>query len=424
MGNTIQSIRGFSDILPAQTPVWRFVEQTFQRALERYGFAEIRLPVIEKTALFSRSIGEVTDIVEKEMYTFDDRNGDSLTLRPEGTAGCVRAALENGLLHNARSKLWYSGPMFRHERPQRGRYRQFHQIGAEVFGYPGPGQDAELILLAGRILRDLGLKGIRLEINDLGTADDRARYRAALIEYFEGHGDALDDDARRRLYSNPLRILDSKNPAMRPIVDKAPDLHDFLGEESTAHFAGLCAMLDAAGQAYVVNRRLVRGLDYYGGTVFEWISDELGAQGTVLAGGRYDVLVEMIGGPATPAIGFAAGLERLVALVEESGRAPQVQPPQAYVVVADPQLEADTLALVERWRDADPGLHIQLHLGGGSMKSQLRRADRSGAALALIRGQAEAEAGEVLVKDLRGEAQQYALALDQVPTLLCELINR
>ncbi len=421
MGNTIQSIRGFADILPAQTPVWRFVEQTFQQALEGYGFAEIRLPVLEKTALFSRSIGEVTDIVEKEMYTFDDRNGDSLTLRPEGTAGCVRAALENGLLHNARTKLWYSGPMFRHERPQKGRYRQFHQIGAEVFGYPGPGQDAELILLAGRILRDLGLKDIRLELNDLGSADDRARYRAALIAYFEGHADALDEDAKRRLHSNPLRILDSKNPAMKSIVENAPDLHDFLSDTAKAQFAGLCAMLDQAGQDYVVNRRLVRGLDYYGGTVFEWISDALGAQGTVLAGGRYDVLVEMIGGPATPAIGFAAGLERLVALVEAAGHAPSAPAPHAYVVIGDSALEAETLALVERWRDVSPALNIQIHLGGGSMKSQLRRADRSGAAIALIRGEAEAQAGELLVKDLRGDAPQYALALDRVPALLCEL---
>ncbi len=424
MSISIQSIRGFSDILPPQGPAWRFVEQTFREELERYGFAEVRLPIVEKTELFSRSIGEVTDIVEKEMYTFTDRNGDSLTLRPEGTAGCVRAALQNGLLHNAKPRLWYAGPMFRHERPQKGRYRQFHQIGAEAFGVGDPEQDAELMLLSGRILRRLGISGLRLEINNLGSSEDRAGYRAALIAHFEAHADRLDDDAKRRLHSNPLRILDTKNPNMREVVDTAPHLPDFLGDSARAHFSLLCAMLDAAGQPYTVNPRLVRGLDYYGGSVFEWISDDLGAQGTVLAGGRYDALIEMIGGPATPAIGFAAGIERLVSLVEAAGSAPAPATPHAYVIVGEPELQTETLALVERWRDALPETYIQLHMGGGSMKSQLRRADRSGAQLAVIRGQAEAQAGEVTVKDLRGDREQQAVALDAVPTVLCEMMTQ
>lgn len=408
-------------MLPDEGPVWRFVEETFRHELERYGFAEIRLPVVEKTELFSRSIGEVTDIVEKEMYTFTDRNGDSLTLRPEGTAGCVRAALQRGLLHNARPRLWYTGPMFRHERPQKGRYRQFHQIGAEAFGVSGPDLDAELILLSGRILRALGIDGLRLEINNLGSSQARQDYRAALVEHLQAHAEWLDEDAHRRLHTNPLRILDSKNPQMADVLRTAPDLADYLDAPSRQHFQDLRAMLDAAGQPYVVNTRLVRGLDYYGGTVFEWISDSLGAQGTVLAGGRYDILVEMIGGKPTPAIGFAAGLERLVALVEAADSAPAAPSVHAALVAADAALQADTLALAESLRDRLPWLRLQLPTGGGSMKSQLRRADRSGAAVALIRGAEETAAGQITIKDLRGDAEQYAVAIERLPEILSAL---
>ncbi|MEX0386492.1 histidine--tRNA ligase [Spiribacter onubensis] len=421
MGTSIQNIRGFSDVLPDEGPIWRFVEDTFRHELERYGYAEIRLPIVEKTELFSRSIGEVTDIVEKEMYTFTDRNGDSLTLRPEGTAGCVRAALQRGLLHNARPRLWYAGPMFRHERPQKGRYRQFHQVGAEAFGVSGPELDAELILLSGRILRALGIDGLRLELNNLGTIEARRRYRAALIEHLQAHEGWLDDDARRRLHTNPLRILDTKNPQMAEVIRTAPDLGDYLDETSRQHFHDLRAMLDAAGQPYTANSRLVRGLDYYGGTVFEWISDSLGAQGTVLAGGRYDILVEMMGGRPTPAIGFAAGLERLVALVEAAGSAPAAPSVHAALVAVDEDLQADTVALAESLRDRLPWLRLQLPIGGGSMKSQLRRADRSGAALALIRGAEESAAGEIIIKDLRGDAEQYAVAIERLPEILSPL---
>jgi histidyl-tRNA synthetase len=418
LSETIQNIRGFGDILPAEAPAWGFVEAAFSHELERYGFDRIRLPIVEKTALFARSIGEVTDIVEKEMYTFSDRNGDSLTLRPEGTAGCVRAGIQRGLLHNATPRLWYMGPMFRHERPQKGRYRQFHQIGAEVFGLTGPDIDAELILMSGRILRRLGLDGVRLELNNLGSPAARADYRQALVEHFLAHESALDEDARRRLESNPLRILDSKNPAMAPIVATAPDLLDYLDDESQAHFDRLKAMLDAAGQPYRINTRLVRGLDYYGGTVFEWISDDLGAQGTVLAGGRYDGLVEMIGGRPTPAIGFAAGLERLVALIEALGNAPSGPSPHAYLVVPDGEGMPESLALAERLRHQHAWLRLQVHMGGGSVKSQLRRADRSGAALALIHGAAERAAGTMTIKDMRGHREQTTVAADRLSATL------
>lgn len=421
---SIQNIRGFSDVLPDESPAWQFVEQTFRYQLQRYGFDEIRLPIVEKTALFSRSIGEVTDIVEKEMYTFTDRNGDSLTLRPEGTAGCVRAALQRGLLHNAQPRLWYAGPMFRHERPQKGRYRQFHQIGAEAFGLPGPDIDAELILLSGRILRALGLPDVTLEINNLGTSQTRAQYRDDLIAHFQSHAERLDEDARRRLHSNPLRILDSKNPAMAEVIADAPDLLDYMDAEAQAHFAAVRAMLEAAGQAYRVNSRLVRGLDYYGSTVFEWVSEHLGAQGTVLAGGRYDGLVEIMGGRATPAIGFAAGIERLVSLVEAAETVPSKASAQAYLIITESALAQTGLAIAESLRTQMPTLRVQVNMGGGSMKSQLRRADRSGAALALILGPSEAAAGEINIKDLRGDAEQYTVAIDRLPTVLSWLDSR
>lgn len=427
MSQSIQSIRGFADILPSAAPAWRFVEGTLRDTLEAYGYEELRLPVLEKTALFERSIGAVTDIVEKEMYTFADRNGDSVTLRPEGTAGCVRAAIQHGLVHAGCARLWYAGPMFRHERPQKGRYRQFHQIGAEAFGLAGPDVDAEMILMTGRMLRRLGLDDVRLELNSLGTAQARAAYREVLVEYFGRHGDLLDEDSRRRLATNPLRILDSKNPALAGVIADAPDLHAYLDAESRDHFDRLRGILDAAGQAYTVNPRLVRGLDYYGRTVFEWVTDRLGAQGTVCAGGRYDGLVEQIGGKPTPGIGFAVGIERLVALVEERGTAPAAPVPDVYLIVpADADLAA-AHELAEGLRDELPALAVRVHAGGGSFKSQFKRADRSGARLALVLGEDERAAGTITVKDLRGQGAQAAVPrtelANRLPSLLAEPVT-
>ena len=406
MAGAIQSIRGFADVVPAQTPVWQFVESTVRDILGAYGYEEIRLPLVERTELFSRSIGEVTDIVEKEMYTFEDRNGDSLSLRPEGTAGCVRACLEQGLLHNAQPRLWYAGAMFRHERPQKGRLRQFHQIGVEAFGLDGPDIDAELILLSGRILRRLGLDDVSLQLNSLGSPEARAAYRDRLIEYFSARQEQLDEDSRRRLQSNPLRILDSKNPEMQSMIAQAPRLVDCLDEESRSHFSRLCGILDAAGLRYQVNPRLVRGLDYYSRTVFEWVTDRLGAQGTVLAGGRYDGLVEQLGGRPPPAIGFAMGLERLVALLEESEPDLTGKRPHAYLVLVGEAAGDAGLVLAERLRDAVPGLRLAVNCGGGSFKSQFKRADKIGARVALVVGDDELAAGTVAVKDLRAQAEQ------------------
>jgi len=417
LADKIQSIRGFADILPDATPAWRFVESTMQETLEAYGFSEIRLPVVEKTELFARSIGEVTDIVEKEMYTFADRNGESVTLRPEGTAGCVRACIQHGQLHNRTPRLWYAGPMFRYERPQKGRYRQFHQVGAEVFGHQGPDIDAEMILMTGRMLRRLGLDDVELQLNSLGTAEARAAYRERLVEYLGGHRDALDEESRRRLETNPLRILDSKNPDLQPVIENAPRLLDHLDEGSREHLRGLESILAAAGQRYRINTRLVRGLDYYSRTVFEWVSDRLGAQGTVCAGGRYDGLVSQIGGRETPGIGFAAGIERLVALVEEVGSVPDAPAPDAYVVIGAPSALGAAHALAERLRDRCPGLHLQVHSGGGSMKSQFKRADRSGARYALVLGEAELAEDRVTVKDLRGGIEQRTLGQQELATL-------
>lgn len=416
MGKTIQSIRGFNDILPDAGDAWRFVETGLRRTLESYGYREIRLPVLEKTELFARSIGAVTDIVEKEMYTFDDRNGDSITLRPEATAGCVRACIQHGLLHGGQPRLWYTGPMFRHERPQQGRYRQFHQVGAEAFGLEGPDIDAEMILMTGRMLRAIGLDDVTLQINTLGTPESRAAYRERLVAYFQADLDTLDEDSRRRLTSNPLRILDSKNPDLAEIITAAPSLLDHLDDPSRRHFDDLREILDATGQPCIINPRLVRGLDYYTRTVFEWVSDRLGAQGTVCAGGRYDGLVEQIGGRPTPGIGFAAGIERLVALVEAAGAAPAADAPHAYLVADGPRPAAHRVA--ERLRDAVPGLRLLLDSGGGSFKSQFKRADRSGARLALVLGEAEAAAGRVAVKDLRGGADQRSLHEAELVALL------
>jgi histidyl-tRNA synthetase len=409
LSNNIQAIRGMHDVKPDQTPYWQYLEGTVRDVLQSYGYSEIRMPLVEKTELFKRSIGEVTDIVEKEMYTFEDRNGDSLTLRPEGTASCVRACMENGLLHNQTQRLWYMGPMFRHERPQKGRYRQFHQIGVEVFGMEGPDIDAEMILMSARILKQLGLyDSVVLHINSLGTAEARAAYRTKLVEYLQAHADKLDEDSQRRLESNPLRILDSKNPEMQQLIEDAPKLMDHLDEVSVAHFERLKAYLEQAGIKYIVNPRLVRGLDYYSRTVFEWITDQLGAQGTVLAGGRFDGLVEQLGGKPTPAIGFAMGIERLVALLEDNQLARQIDSaPHVYFMAMGHEAELRAMQLSEELRDAIAGLRVQLHCGGGSFKSQMKRADKIGARFALILGEDELQGGMVAVKDMQEGTQEH-----------------
>ncbi|MFA5627314.1 MAG: histidine--tRNA ligase [Thiohalomonadaceae bacterium] len=423
MSGNIQSVRGMNDLLPTQTPSWQFIEQTLRNLLASYGYAEIRLPIVEKTELFKRSIGEVTDIVEKEMYTFEDRNGDSLTLRPEGTAGCVRAAIENGLLHNQIQKLWYLGPMFRHERPQKGRYRQFHQLGVEVFGLPGPDIDAELIVMTARLWRLLGLdKSVTLQLNSLGSADARAAYREKLVQYFAQHESRLDEDSQRRLHSNPLRILDSKNPAMAELIVSAPKLNEHLDAESHEHFMRLRAQLDAVGIAYQINPCLVRGLDYYGRTVFEWVTDKLGAQGTVCAGGRFDGLVEQLGGKPTQAVGFAIGLERLVALLDESVVPLTRYAPHVYMVRVGEAAQLHGLLLAERLRDEVPGLRVELNQGEASFKSQLKRADKSGASLALILGEDEVSKGCAAIKNLREQVEQKSFMLDQVVSFLQDFV--
>jgi histidyl-tRNA synthetase len=421
MSEKIQAIRGMHDILPDQTARWHHVEQEIRSVMNGYGFHEIRLPIVEKTELFKRSIGEVTDIVEKEMYTFEDRNGDSLTLRPEGTAGCLRACIEHGLLHNPPLRLWYGGPMFRHERPQKGRYRQFHQVGVEVYGIPGPDIDAELILLGQRLWRRLGIEAkLRLELNTLGTADERLAYRQILVDYLRENYDALDADSVRRLETNPLRILDSKNPDMKAVLEGAPALADCLDSRSRAHFEGLTRILDAAGIDYVINPRLVRGIDYYCNTVFEWVTDALGAQGTVCAGGRYDGLVAQLGGRDSYAIGFALGLERLIELVGETSLD---LAPHCYFIRVGEAAESRGAVLAEMLRDALPGLRLITHCGGGNFKNQFRRADRSGAAFTLLLGEDEVRAGTVGIKPLRSEEPQIVVAQDALVQRLKSLIS-
>jgi histidyl-tRNA synthetase len=410
----LQAVRGMNDLVPEATATWQQVERELREMLDGYGYRELRFPLLEKTELFARSIGASTDIVEKEMYSFEDRNGESLTLRPEGTAGCVRAGLANGLLHNQTPRLWYMGPMFRHERPQKGRYRQFHQAGAEAFGMPGPDIDAELILLAARLWRRLGLDGITLQLNTLGSPASRAAYRERLVAHFERHRGALDADAQRRLQHNPLRLLDSKDPALASIIAAAPDLHDDLDAESRAHFAGLRGLLDAAGLAYQVNPRLVRGLDYYTHTVFEFVTGALGAQDAVCSGGRYDGLVAALGGTPTPAVGWALGLERLVALVELAGRGAAAPAVDAYAVLVGADAERAGLALLEQLRDALPAASVIANCGGGSFKAQLKRADKSGARFALVIGEDEAARGVVALKDLRREAPQVELGIQEL----------
>jgi histidyl-tRNA synthetase len=416
LSNSVQAIRGMNDLLPETVAYWQWVEDVARDVMDSYGYRELRLPLLEKTDLFKRSIGEVTDIVEKEMYTFDDRNGDSLTLRPEGTASCVRAAIENGMLHNQVHRLWYAGPMFRHERPQKGRYRQFHQIGAETFGMEGPDVDAELILLTARLWHELGIDDVRLEINSLGTVETRNAHRKELVTYLRDHYDALDDDSKRRLEQNPLRILDSKNPDVQKIVASAPSLLDHLSDESRDHFERLQAYLDDAGIEYEVNPCLVRGLDYYSRTVFEWITSELGAQGTICAGGRYDGLVEQLGGKSTPAAGFALGMERLVELVQAQNPDAVESPIDAYLVCLGDAAQSLGIKLSEQLRSQ--GVNIICHCGGGSVKSQMKKADKSGARYAVILGDDEIQAGEAGVKFLRETGEQQQVMFDALADIL------
>ncbi len=421
---TLQAIRGMNDCLPSETNIWQMVESVLSRVASNYGFAEIRMPIVESTALFKRSIGEVTDIVEKEMYTFDDRNGDSLTLRPEGTASCVRAGNQHGLLYNQEQRLWYMGPMFRHERPQKGRYRQFHQFGLEAFGIATPDIDAEIILLTSRLWRELGINEfVTLELNSLGSNEERANYRDALVDYLTEREELLDEDSKRRMHTNPLRVLDSKNPQVQEALTNAPKLSDYFGEETKAHFASLCQRLDAAGIKYVLNERLVRGLDYYNRTVFEWVTDSLGAQGTICAGGRYDGLVEQLGGKATPGFGFALGIERLVLMLTSLEKVANVRPQvDAYVVILGDDAQIKANALAEKWRDEVPNIRLQCHCGGGNMKKQMKRADKSGAQIALILGDDEIAQQSVMVKYLRGQQEQQNMAFEKIPSLLSNLI--
>ena len=413
-----------NDILPDVSGTWRYLETVVRDIVQSYGYAEIRLPLLEQTELFRRSIGEVTDIVEKEMYTFDDRNGESLTLRPEATASVVRAGITNGLLHNQRQKLWTTGPMFRYEKPQKGRYRQFYQFDVEALGYDGPDVDAELIIMCARLWRALGISRLTLEINSLGTPESRASYRGALVEYFSSVKSKLDDDSIRRLEQNPLRILDSKNPDMQAIVAAAPVMLDFLDEESSVHFQSLKGILDAAGVAYSVNPRLVRGLDYYSRTVFEWATDALGSQGAVCSGGRYDGLVEKLGGKPTPAVGWAMGIERFVALYEACGGEAPADDADVYVVaVGDSTLEL-AFAIAEQLRDEVAGIKVELNLGGGSFKSQLKRADKSNAAFALILGEQEIAEKRAGLKPLRSTEDQSSVAFDDLPATLAGLLRK
>ena len=423
MTNNIQAIRGMHDVLPEQTSLWQYAEHKLREVLSVYGYSEIRLPVLEKTELFKRSIGEVTDIVEKEMYTFDDRNGDSLTLRPEGTAGCLRACLEHGLLHNQVHRLWYYGPMYRHERPQKGRYRQFIQLGVETYGMSGPDIDAELILIMDRLWKKLGIRDkVRLQINSLGTIAERQVYRVVLVNYFKAHLDELDEDSLRRLETNPLRILDTKNPAMQQLVENAPELMAHLGEESLAHFNGLTAILDSLGVSYEITTRLVRGLDYYSKTVFEWVTDELGSQGTICAGGRYDSLIEQLGGKPNFAVGFAMGMERLLALVELAGNVPHERSIDVYMIRVGELAEKEGLRLAEEIRNEVPGLKLQVNCGGGSFKSQFKKADKIGAEYAIILGDDEVSRKELAIKSLRSEQGQKTFNQEQAIVFLQEFL--
>ena len=422
MSEKLQAIRGMRDILPEESVRWQCVERIITQVLDRYGYQEIRLPILEKTELFARSIGEQTDIVTKEMYSFEDRNGDSLTLRPEGTASCVRAGLEHGLFHNQTQKLWYMGPMFRHERPQKGRQRQFHQIGVEAFGFDGPDIDAELIILSARLWRELGIKDITLQLNSLGTLQARSEYREILIDYFLKHEEQLDEDSQRRLQTNPLRILDSKNPELQGLINAAPIMKDHLDTESEEHFDQLQQFLNEAEIEYEINPRLVRGLDYYGQTVFEWVTDQLGAQGTICAGGRFNGLIEHFGGKPVPAFGFALGMERLMALIEANdigGR-----PLHAYLILStEDEVISAGLKLAELLRDQLPQLRLMTHCGGGSFKNQFKRADKSGALFGLILGSEELENQTIGFKSLRDKSEQETVAWSEIGEILSKNIE-
>ena len=424
MSEILQAIRGMNDVLPDDSGAWQLLERVAREIFSEYGYREIRLPLLERTELFKRAIGEFTDVVEKEMYTFDDRGGDSLTLRPEATAGIVRACISNGLLHNQRQKVWCMGPMFRYERPQKGRYRQFHQIDAEALGYAGPDVDAELILMTARLWKRLGVRGLSLNLNSLGTPESRREYRAKLVAYFENHLDVLDEDSKRRLGGNPLRILDSKNPALAEVIRGAPLITDHLDPESADHFKRLRAHLDAQGVAYVVNPRLVRGLDYYTRTVFEWITTDLGSQDAVCSGGRYDGLVAQLGGESVPAIGWALGEERLVEIMRLQGLVGAEGRPDVYFVLAGEAAEAAGLGLAERVRDAVPGLRVDVNCGGGSFKSQMKRADKSGARYAVILGDNEVAGGTVALKSLRDDGGQRTLAQSDLAQELSAALER
>jgi len=419
MSKALQAVRGMNDILPDEAEIWEQFEDIVRNWLHSYGYRPIRMPIVEPTPLFKRAIGEVTDIVEKEMYSFEDAlNGEHLTLRPEGTASCVRAAIQHNLLFGNPRRLYYHGPMFRHERPQKGRYRQFHQVGVEALGYEGPDIDAEHILMCARLWDDLGLDDVRLEINSLGSSEERAAHRAALITYLEQHKDRLDEDGLRRLYSNPLRILDTKNPDLQGIVEAAPRLADFLGEESRKHFDGVQTLLKDAGMPYRINHRLVRGLDYYNRTVFEWVTTRLGAQGTICAGGRYDGLVAQLGGKPAPAAGFAMGVERLLALWQECGGEAERVVPDVYVVHAGEAAQRAAFRVAEALRGT--GFSVTLHCGGGGFKSQMKRADASGAPFAVVIGDDEAAAGEVSLKPLRDGSEQIRVPMDALPETLAD----
>lgn len=414
MAKKIQAIRGMNDTLPEQTPVWQKLESLIRQTVSSYGYSEIRMPIVESTHLFKRSIGEVTDIVEKEMYTFDDRNGDSLTLRPEGTASCVRAGNEHGLLYNQERRMWYIGPMFRHERPQKGRYRQFHQVGIETFGIATADIDAEVILLSARLWKALGIEDhVELQLNSLGSNDERNAYKAKLVEFLQLHEDKLDDDSKRRMLTNPLRVLDSKNEAVQAILEDAPKLSDYFGDETAQHFAKVQQYLDAAGIKYVINERIVRGLDYYNRTVFEWVTSSLGSQGTICAGGRYDGLVEQLGGKATPAVGFAMGLERIILMLETLELNADVKADvDIYTVLVGENADIAGLNVAELIRTELPQLKLMNHCGGGNFKKQMKRADKSGAKIALIIAESELESGCVTIKDLQGAFEQQTVAID------------
>lgn len=425
MAKTIQAIRGMNDCLPDISGTWQRVESTLREVVASYGYQEIRTPIVESTDLFKRSIGEVTDIVEKEMYTFEDRNGDSLTLRPEGTASCVRAGNEHGLLYNQQQRLWYMGPMFRHERPQKGRYRQFHQFGVEAYGLDGPDIDVEVILLSARFWKSFGIsQHVKLQINSLGSNEARQTYRDALIAYLSEREAALDEDSKRRLHTNPLRVLDSKNPDVQKAIADAPSLLDYLDDESKQHFDLLCARLTQAGIEYEINPRLVRGLDYYNRTVFEWVTDSLGAQGTVCAGGRYDGLVEQLGGKATPAVGFAMGMERLVLLLTTlKGDEQDTSNTDVFVTALGDDAEVYAMTTAELLRDSMPGARIMLHCGGGNLKKQLKRADKTGASVALLLGSEEAQQQQVTIKPLRDGQDQVTVALTDAAATLSALLK-